>query len=98
MKQIIIGGNASSLSNTDTLYQSVHGTGYGISWASYSTWRYVLSPLDATIKNFRVTLDSAPGAGTSYKFDVLTDSYVVIATVTISDTETTARCFRWVYF
>lgn len=67
MEQVIIGGRLDNLDDTITEYNGLAG---GRSWNATEAAREQLVGASGKLKNLRVELNDAPGAGTSYVFTV----------------------------
>ena len=85
-KSFISGGSASS-SSTTTSYFNPNGGPSSTTLAN----RDVPVPTPFILERFYVKIETAPGSGNGWTFDVLKNGSTVIATVTISGTATTGN-------
>ena len=89
MKQIIMGGNPINTSNSVTQYVSVIGHNSG--WTTVQT--DAMWPIQGTftVRNLRVELENAPGAGKSYTFALMAGTSPSLVAVTIADGDTSGE-------
>lgn len=85
MEQVIFGGAPHNLLNNNlTEYNAIYG---GISW-NVAERSYKLISTDGIIKNLRVKLTAAPGAGTHYDFSLMLNGAPTALTVEIANAAT----------
>jgi len=86
MEQVIFGGNPEGpLDTVNTRYNTLHS---GYSWITDEMRAWQVISTDGVIKNLRVVLDGAPGAGTKYTFTLRLNSAPTALTFDIADTDT----------
>lgn len=90
MKFPIFGGSDDAPSNSAANYAYLGNTDL-INWNSSETPRQIPLSDDATVTYFKVMVDTAPGAGTSRAFTIRKNGATSSATLTISDTNTSAE-------
>lgn len=88
MKQVIFGGTSVNLDATATEYDRVIG---GAGWTGTRTNRLWEIQGGFTVRNLRIELENAPGAGNSFVFTLMDGSSGTVVTVTISDTATSGE-------
>jgi len=86
MEQVIVGGNMTQ-GTTATRYNLLYGTQSG--WWTTMANLYQLIAAAGKIKNLRVKLSVAPGAGTSWAYTLMINGAATALTCTIADTATT---------
>lgn len=86
MKQVIFGGSVATLDDTLTVYNSLIG---GTGWYADEPWTYKLVSTDGVIKDLRVKLAGAPGAGKKYTFTLMLNGAPTALTFDIADGATT---------
>jgi len=90
MEQVILGGPSGTLpSYAGTMFAGLYAPGE--TWSSPITIREQLASPPGTLKNLRVILDIAPGAGTSWTFTVMVNGVASSLACTISDTDTSGQ-------
>ena len=82
MEQVIFGGYHSLLNDTNPVYNSLVG---GYTQNLVETRRRKLVSTDGVIKNLRVVLDDAPGAGKHYDFTLMLNGAPTALTLEIAD-------------
>lgn len=88
MEQVIFGGsshNFYTLNEYDDSYNSLVG---GAAWQAIEFWARKVVSTAGKIKNLRVKLEWAPGAGTSWVFTLLLNGAPTALTFTIADAAT----------
>lgn len=88
MEQVFFAGHYDLLYNFGTEYNGLPG---GSTWSAAEFIRSQLVSTSGKIKNLRVELDNAPGAGTSYDFTLLVNGAPSALTVHIHDTDTSGN-------
>ena len=86
-RQVIVGGNPSSPSQTVTRYTSIVGNARSL-WEVADTFSRQICPAHVNLHTFRVALTVAPGVGKSWTFTIRKSLTATPLTVTISGTDT----------
>jgi len=85
MEQVIFGGVKNPLDDFFTEYNTLFG---GATWDSTEGLEGFIVSTPGKIKNLRVKLDGAPGAGTSYTFTLMVNGVPSLLTCIIQNLET----------
>lgn len=85
MKQVIFGGYYNALNAVTTEYNQLYG---GFNWTYRATRNNAVVATSGKIKNLRVKLSGAPGAGTHYDFTLMLNNAPTALTVEIANTAT----------
>lgn len=87
-RQPIFGGIEDAPTAATTEYASFYGGNSSNTWAATESWRRAEFPVAGNIINFKVKINTAPGAGKSVTFTVMKNGSAQAMAVTIADANT----------